>query len=245
MFEKLLLLINIITVSLALLVYPELKCLSSPVRTLSVVTGRNLGIMGAISILTLLYGILPLLTFATILIGFKRYIFSHHKSIRFSYVLIVELYLLSFSCSLFFLIFDFILRLGYIKNYYFNIRLLSLFPGHYGTYAKTFSMLSIFLLQSLFFIIMFFLIESYIALKQHHFTRSTNAFIRNNRLAIAFISMVAVFYLLILAMLEYNFYVFSKKTWSFIISSMGLLHYTLCPNIAMIYIYLLVVSNGI
>lgn len=230
---------------LALFMLPELRSVENPAKTFSVMFGLDLTAWDALALVVVLVGIIPVFAFTFILAAFKRYIFSHYKSVIISFQHVLGLYLLSMACSTFFLVTDLIMRLAFLSDSYLLFRITAHFPGTYSGHILLFTAANILILQAACFISFLLLAELRIAYKQFNSQHGLQHFVRRNSRIVAGVLGICLFYAVLFVYVEYNFYVFSQRRFPPVINTLRLSHYFLFPNMGVLYIYSLIGTNGI
>lgn len=245
MFHRFLLILSCVNFLLLLLIFPELRSIEYPSKTFSIMFGLELTIWDALALIVVLAGIIPIFTFTLILAAFKRYIFSHYKSVITSFQHVLGLYLLSLACSSFFLILELIAKLAFSTNYYIIFRITAHFPESHHGHILLFTAANLFILQTASFIGLLLLAELRIAYKQFNSQHGLHHFVKRNKRVVWTVTGICLLYFVLFIYTEYNFHMFSRQTFPVAINTLKMSHYFLFPNMGVLYIYSLIGTNGI
>lgn len=210
MIDKLFMYMVGMTCVILAIILPEIKYLQNCSKTMSVLL--NTSVTPLFTFITVLGSIfvIPLLMATAILIGFKKYIFNHYKSLNGSFRLIALLYLGSNTLVLYFTVLEFLFKLSSLPNQYFLLRCMRLY-NTYHSYEPLVFIFLFFYFHSMMFIVFLFFAEFFVAYKQLGTQFRFRSLLRHNKLLTYIVTSTLLIYIGAFVLFLKNFYEFSNE----------------------------------
>ena len=194
--------------------HPELNRLPPLSAALSIAMQRPVNAFASYCILAALTAVVPVCAISASLVYFKRYIFSHVKSIISSFHIALELYLTYLLLLIGFCLLDAMMYLSSNKTHYFALNTASLRPKSYQANAYVFNYFNTLFFGVLTFITIFMFTELLISYHVYQTRAEFKEFCyRNIKFLVSFLSAVlALFFLYFF--FEISFVLYSENAYS-------------------------------
>lgn len=217
--------------------YREFDSLPPLNTTVSIMYGRTIGLLHSLLVLTFLLVIIPICAISLTLTHFKKYIFSHFKSVTMSYRFAIQSYLISIQFGILISLIDLLMYISSNKWVYLSVRISKLLPLSFISNSLLFSDINCMLLSTIFFIGLFTMTELLIAYKYYNSQYGLGHFCARNKYFLCMMAAIVSFMMAVYITFEVHFSIYSPKRHSNFILPPMRAFYCLFLNALICYFY--------